>query len=269
MATQAGEFQLDRAPLECTHQHWFTEEGLLPIGPFDDDISATTAPLEVGQIVTQRRFEISVEGISDLFVQHWRDKWTAINELSSERLGKVLDFANAFLPPLSFELQPLTIGHWRAALKRMKVKAATDADGISRADLLALSDRHLQWLVDTFNALEASQISWPEQLLTGLVFTVAKIDFPHLPEQPTESGEASGQDSCSDGWLHTFQMIFMVTSRTMSLPCFGLHFKPGLRRDSVHAPTDMEPPQTCSSASTALKEIHTLHFRSVWAHQSS
>ena len=182
MAIQEEEFQLDRAPSECTHQHWFTEEGLLPIGPFNDDISTTTAPLEVGQIVTQRKFEISVEGISDLFVQHWRDKWTAINELSSERLGKVLDFANAFLPPLSFELKPLTIGHWRAALKRMKVKAATGADGISRADLLALSDRHLQWLVDMFNALETSQTHWPEQLLTGLAFTVAKIDLPHLPE---------------------------------------------------------------------------------------
>ena len=64
----------------------------------------------------------------------------------------------------------------------MKVQAATGAEGVGRADLLALSDRHLQWLVDLFNSLEASQTTWPEQLLTGLVFSVAKIDLPHLPE---------------------------------------------------------------------------------------
>lgn len=53
IAAQAEEFQLDRKPIDSPHQHWFTEDGLLPIGPFDEDISSTTAPHEVGQIITQ------------------------------------------------------------------------------------------------------------------------------------------------------------------------------------------------------------------------
>lgn len=73
--------------------------------------------------------------------------------LFAELLGKVLDFANAFNPRLSFKLQPLTLSQWRRALQRIKQQAATGADGFSRQDLMSLTDRHLQWLVDFFNAL--------------------------------------------------------------------------------------------------------------------
>ena len=182
LASEQLQVHLDEQPQMAAHQHWFHEDGLIAVQQIHNDLCQTSRPLDAGAVLSQRIYEPTVEGICDSLVQHWTSKWTALNDLSEERMSNVMNFANAFLPRLSFDLAPLTTQHWIKALRRMKAKAATGADGFSRQDMLALHTDHLQWLVNLFNKLEEQQTSWPMQLLTGLVFGVAKNDQPHLPE---------------------------------------------------------------------------------------
>lgn len=164
------------------HSCWLHEDELIHMDNFDQGLFQPSKPLAIGEAVILRHFVSNTEGICSRLTNHWSKRWCQISEQSPEQLSKVLDFAKAFLPRLDFHLAPLTISDWREALARMKTAAARGADGFSRLDLLSLSERHLHWLVQLFNAIEAEDTQWPQQMLTGLVTCISKVDEPHLPD---------------------------------------------------------------------------------------
>ena len=180
--TDQDRIRLDKPANVSTHSCWLHESELIHLTNFEHGLFKTSKPLALGDTIILRNFVSDTEGICSRLTEHWSQRWCQISAQSPEQIGKVLDFARAFLPRLDFQLAPLTIQDWRQALKRMKIAAARGADGISRLDLLSLSDRHLDWLVQLFNAIEAEDMPWPRQMLTGLVTCISKVDDPHLPD---------------------------------------------------------------------------------------
>ena len=174
--------RLSQPVLTGPHSCWLHEDEFICLTDFGDGVFQSGKLLAIGDTVMLRNFVPDTDGICSHLTAHWKQKWCQISMQSPEQIGKVLDFAKAFLPRLNFKLCPLTIIDWVDALQRMKTTAARGADGISRQDMLALSARHLGWLVQFFNQLEDGLTSWPKQMLTGLVTCISKIDEPHLPD---------------------------------------------------------------------------------------
>ena len=106
---------------------------------FDDCVLRSGKTLAIGDTALLRNFVPDTEGICSRLTEHWKKRWCQISEQSPEQIGKVLDFAQVFLPRLDFQLAPLTMSDWAEALKRIQTTAAREGDGISRLDLLSLS----------------------------------------------------------------------------------------------------------------------------------
>lgn len=80
------------------------------------------------------------------------------------------------------QLPPITPTRLRQHLKSMSTYAATGPDGVSRADLLHLSDDMLQELIAVYDIAESTG-TWPDAALHGLIRSLAKTTDALTPSQ--------------------------------------------------------------------------------------
>ena len=121
-------------------------------------------------LVTRLTGELSE--MFEAFNAEWSSKWQREHP-EPEAWRTIVDFAKCSLPTISCDFPPISLGQWKAAVKKKKLQSATGPDGISRSDLLALPDFLTCRLLEIIQNVE-SGASWPTQSMVGIVAALAK-----------------------------------------------------------------------------------------------
>ena len=125
-----------------------------------------------GQKIQQLHRDGAPAQTIDKLAKYWAQFWTLPD----------LEHLADNLPPLpggqqwpELDLPAITPTRIRQHLKSMSPFAATGPDGVSREDLLHLSDDMLQQLIKVYEEAEATG-TWPEALRHGIIRSLAKVD---------------------------------------------------------------------------------------------
>ena len=142
-----------------------------------DQCIASIQPAQLVSVdaeLEQTQFLSSVEDICHEFVCLWGPRWQKHRSLPPGSWDRILNFAAAFLPTGHFDLPPLCLISWKAALKRFKPRAARGPDGFALADLRNMPDGLTSELLLFLSTIEAGVQVWPDQWLLGLVCGLKK-----------------------------------------------------------------------------------------------
>ena len=135
-----------------------------------------------GQVLEQEIFVTDLDRVQQELVSLWQPRWnTAV--LSQEETTRISAFVRAFVPAGSLPFRPITVHDWTSALRRYRPRAAKGPDGVAIQDLRSLHPRLTQQLVGWLNLLEAGGTTWPDQLLEGVVISLAKTIRPMGPDE--------------------------------------------------------------------------------------
>ena len=148
-------------PLHVVHHEpdkvWVTcVEGLIP-----------------GMKVEQARLIGSLLEIFAEFGSEWGKRWMRHEQVDVSAWRHVAASFQEFAPFPEMEPCVITLPIWRAALRRKSPHSAPGPDGLSRRDLLAMPDALAAEVLSLFHQAE-QQGFWPQQLMTGLISSLAK-----------------------------------------------------------------------------------------------
>eukprot|EP00438_Fugacium_kawagutii_P020571 Skav226934 [mRNA] locus=scaffold965:110011:119532:+ [translate_table: standard] len=133
-------------------------------------------PCEVGQVLVQTQTLHATEDLHSALLNYWTPTWTAWSTVDASTWTRVINFMEAHVPRLDFDLPPISLSQWKRALKRYKPSAARGVDGVSHVDLLHLPDAWSLRILDLLHQIELGVSSWPLALLFGVVNVLAKDD---------------------------------------------------------------------------------------------
>eukprot|EP00435_Cladocopium_sp_Y103_P022951 s31_g5.t1 len=133
--------------------------------------------LAIGDQLSQRRQLGCLPELFQAFETQWSSLWNRHQHVPASQWTQILDFARQHLRPVSSPAPALDVGLLRRTLQRKSKHAATGLDGVSRADLLALSDTDFAVLSQVYHTAHATG-TWPCQTLQGYVRSLAKVDTP-------------------------------------------------------------------------------------------
>ncbi|CAE7274867.1 unnamed protein product, partial [Symbiodinium microadriaticum] len=138
--------------------------------------------LQVDAELEQTIFLSSAEHVQHEFEKLWSSFWTRHTAPATADWSRIVSFAKAYLPQGRLDLPPLSLDVWRRALKRFKPRAARGPDGISKLDLLNMSDAHTCQLLDFLSDIESGRRPWPAQWLVGLICCLKKPNERYDPQ---------------------------------------------------------------------------------------
>ena len=127
----------------------------------------------IGQPIRQDKFVGGLDEMFDAFGKEWQARWCRHDNVPDNRWDQARELVN-LLPRLPVEEVPdITVPELRNAIKSKKRTAATGLDGVSRQDLLQMSDSQLSAILQVFHDAEEGR-GWPEQLMNGSVASLEK-----------------------------------------------------------------------------------------------
>ncbi|CAL1166621.1 unnamed protein product [Cladocopium goreaui] len=126
---------------------------------------------------------VTTDQVHQSLMDFWQPRWNREELQQADTWSRMINFVKAYMPKIPLTLPTLTVEMWREALKRFKPQAARGADGWARLDLLNMSRPHTNQLLRLLTAIENRQMTWPDQLLEGLVIAIAKCDGAHRPNE--------------------------------------------------------------------------------------
>ncbi|CAE7294281.1 unnamed protein product [Symbiodinium sp. CCMP2592] len=178
LATEAdtGQVQLD-SDLDTRGSSEWRLDGQPVVISSPDQCVATISPsisVSVDAELEQIQYLSSVEDICHEFVCLWEPRWRKHHNLPPDHWHRVLNFAAAYLPTGHFDLQPLCLQSWKAAIKHFRPRAARGPDGYALADLQHMPDSLTTELLDFLSSIEAGAQVWPDQWLLGFVCGLKK-----------------------------------------------------------------------------------------------
>eukprot|EP00435_Cladocopium_sp_Y103_P020978 s358_g5.t1 len=138
-----------------------------------DDVSVTQS----GMTISQSSPVGSLDAVFAAFHEQWKKRWCRHDEVPHSRWQQLVDFARAHVPSHPTVDVPVSPELLRAEVARKKPSAATGLDGVSRSDLLQ-ADNNLLASYCSMYERAGSDGSWPAQVLTGRVASLAKVDTP-------------------------------------------------------------------------------------------
>ena len=130
-----------------------------------------------GDEITQRRLVGSLPELFQAFESQWASLWNRHTDVPEGQWDQILEFAKSQLRPVHASPPSYDVETVQRTLRRKSKYAATSLDGVSRSDLLALSERDMAVLCKVF-AQATAQGKWPEQVLHGYVRSLAKTPDP-------------------------------------------------------------------------------------------
>ena len=131
----------------------------------------------VGDRITQSKHEADLLTLFAAFEEQWSRLWAKHTDVSPTQWDDVFAFNAKVLPPRTCDPVVHSVDSLRWSARRKKPKAAVGLDGVSRSDLLTLSDPELSCLVSLFDSVERHG-AWPQQLLNARVNSLSKCDDP-------------------------------------------------------------------------------------------
>lgn len=135
---------------------------------------STPSGLEQGDVISQKKLLGKKTEVFGEFEKLWQSFWGRHSDTPVERWIPFIDFCRQHCTStMVMNLQPLTLETWKRAVRQRKKKSATGPDGVSRNDLINMSDCESQSLVTLLNRIEQGE-PWPQQLLVGLISSLEK-----------------------------------------------------------------------------------------------
>ena len=138
--------------------------------------------LHVDKLLTRRQAahlcKTFVTSDPDVWAPHFLSKWSDFwnrddpNEVRTEHVP----FLEAMEATPEVDFGPLTLSHWHQALRTSKSSTMCGTDNWCIPDLKLLPDSLTSVLLDIYNAIETSGISWPVQLYNWLLVVLRKTD---------------------------------------------------------------------------------------------
>lgn len=161
--------------LSC-HSPLHGPNGVLDTQVIDEDKVTFSAPpgLEQGDVISQKKFLGTKKEVFGEFEKLWQSFWGRHFDTPVDRWMPFIDFCREHCHSMTkMNCQPLTLQIWKRAVRQRKRRSATGPDGVSREDLVNMSDHESQSLVTLLNRIENGE-SWPPQLLVGLISSLEK-----------------------------------------------------------------------------------------------
>ncbi len=131
--------------------------------------------LAEGECMVQTDHIGEVAAIHRAFEETWEKRWSKHKEVSPDHWQIVHDFIDQAIPKGSMNSIPMSPQDLHSVASKKKTRSATGLDGVSRSDVVLMSNFHKKWMCDIFSHAETTG-EWPQQLLEGAVYTLAKHD---------------------------------------------------------------------------------------------
>ena len=133
------------------------------------------AKLEPGDVVCQKDFLGKVTDVTQEFEKLWYSFWGRHQDTQASRWQPFVDMVKQYVPPSceAMQLEPIDIQTWRKAVRSKKRRSAVGPDGVSRADLIGMSDAGVTALLQIIQAIESGS-PWPRSLMVGLISMLEK-----------------------------------------------------------------------------------------------
>ena len=129
--------------------------------------------LAEGMLLTQERAVLTDREILADFRAVWEPRWNKLAHVEEGQWSQICGFVQAHFRPMDWPVSQWTGARFAAAVAKKKKHAARGPDGVSQADLAALPISAQEAFAAMFTAIEAGA-SWPTQLATGFVSSLAK-----------------------------------------------------------------------------------------------
>ena len=116
-----------------------------------------------------------VNKIHEAFESTWSKRWDKHRGVSQDHWEVVEDFIQTAVPRYQMTHTKFDLRTWKKVVQRKRHRAASGLDGITRLDLQLMNDILQQRMLDIFETAEQTDV-WPDQMLEGGVFNLAKVD---------------------------------------------------------------------------------------------
>ena len=171
-----GQICVDPIPDFRGSSDWTLEDSTVLVAQVDGPICTVQADVfpEPGQVLDQVQTLVDVSDIQQEFVSLWFPRWNKQAEVPAHAWERITAFVDAYFLPGHVCLPPLSVDAWNRALKRFKPQAARGPDGWAKDDLLHLPRERTEQLLGLLSRIEQGVLTWPAQLLEGLVCALDK-----------------------------------------------------------------------------------------------
>ena len=133
--------------------------------------------IQPGDSLIQRRPLGQLPNLFHAFESQWAQLWNRHQNVPASQWDQIIAFARAQLRKVDGAPPDISEAAVRSTLRSKSKHAATSLDGVSRADLLALTSPDLALLCKVF-AHATDSGAWPAQVLKGYVRSLAKTEEP-------------------------------------------------------------------------------------------
>jgi hypothetical protein len=133
--------------------------------------------IAVGDVLTQSKQIGKLEDLFLAFESQWSALWNRHADVPASQWDQIINFAKVTPKPVAPSKPAFSVGSIRRTIQSKSKHAATGLDGVSRADLLQLSDPDLATLSLVYQ-LAINTGTWPQQVLQGYVRSLAKVEDP-------------------------------------------------------------------------------------------
>ena len=177
---------LDRSVLQVASCTWSWNGVALDFTSCDNDLvcfHSLPPQIEPGDLLACQRTFSTVEQLHTALTELWQPRWNQISLVGSDDWTRIVNFIQAFMPRTQFTSPPLDEELWRRTLNSFPTNPARGVDGIDVADLKHLPSSTTAPLLDFLSKIDGVNVTWPKQLLFGLVISLAKCDGAHLASQ--------------------------------------------------------------------------------------
>ncbi len=130
-----------------------------------------------GSEVRQSSFRGEATDMFREFENEWKARWDRHKHVPVSQWSQICAFLRSHLKPLKCKLPTLCAQDLRGEIARKKPRCASGLDGVSLQDLKSMPDSILDAYIHLFDSAE-SDGSWPSQLVTGKVASLAKVPSP-------------------------------------------------------------------------------------------
>ena len=137
----------------------------------------TVEGIVIGSEFRQSTFCGAAEDMFRAFELEWKKRWDRHKHVPQSQWNDICTFVRSHLPLIPCQLPAINAQALRGELAQKKKRSASGLDGVSLSDLKAMPDTVLDAHCHLFEQAEVSG-SWPQQLVTGKVASLAKVPCP-------------------------------------------------------------------------------------------
>eukprot|EP00435_Cladocopium_sp_Y103_P015415 s3974_g3.t1 len=142
------------------------------------------AHLEVGDQLFQDKMQASKQEVFNAFHDLWAPRWQRHVDMPDDAWAPfVRRLVNEVpKPTTTMTMAPLDVMTWHDTVRRKKAKTSAGPDGVSREDLLRLSEPLQSQLVHLINQCDVGVQEWPEEIMHGHITAVEKSSDAQGPQ---------------------------------------------------------------------------------------